>query len=465
MKGIIWFRRDLRTIDNPALHEAYSKGVREAIYIATPKQWEQHKLSPLQADFIERHVNHLNHELHSLGIKLACLEATDYSDQTRQICHYCHSQGIEVIYLNQELELNECLRDKCVGENGFRTISHQCDTVAPLGSVLNKQGSMFKVFTPFKKAWLTYVQANGIQVSPSPQQDSNARHSNLESSNYCQFKYQKADSTNWPLIDTVIDQVIPQFFTNKLADYKTHRDFPAIKGTSGLSPYLAIGALSPRWLVHLLIQRSPEVLYDTNRPDFSWLNELIWRDFYKHLLFHHPTLIKGRGFNPKYDQLNWLNDKQDFQAWCEGTTGYPLVDAAMSQLLKTGWMHNRLRMVVASFLTKHLLVDWRWGEAFFMQHLIDGDFSANNGGWQWAASTGCDAQPYFRIFNPITQSEKFDPQGDFIRKFIPELRSVPDKYIHFPHQYLQENDLGNSYPPPIVEHKFARARAIEFYQK
>ncbi len=192
---------------------------------------------------------------------------------------------------------------------------------------------------------------------------------------------------------------------------------------------------------------------------------MIWREFYRHLIVAYPKLCKGVNFNEKYNSLDWRDDNADFKAWCEGKTGYPLVDAAMRQLLETGWMHNRLRMVVASFLTKHLLIDWRKGERFFIEHLIDGDLASNNGGWQWAASTGCDAQPYFRIFNPITQSKRFDPKGEFIRKYIPELSDVPDKHIHFPHDFIANTkSLSCGYWPAIVDHKAARERALSAFK-
>ena len=245
--------------------------------------------------------------------------------------------------------------------------------------------------------------------------------------------------------------------------YEELRDIPSIKGTSGLSPYLAIGAISPRYLLSVLLNNHPDLLTAEDSPEFSWLNELIWREFYRHLLFHFPDLCKHKCFKEKYQLTAWPNHLPYFKAWCEGKTGYPIVDAAMRQLNQTGWMHNRLRMIVASFLTKHLLIDWRWGEKYFMEQLIDGDLAANNGGWQWAASTGCDAQPYFRIFNPTRQSEKFDPKGNFIRKYLPELKEIPDKAIHSPHSYIKKHNLA-LYWPTIVEHKEARIIALSFYK-
>jgi deoxyribodipyrimidine photo-lyase len=213
----------------------------------------------------------------------------------------------------------------------------------------------------------------------------------------------------------------------------------------------------------LLLQRHPDILHASDSGHFVWLNELIWRDFYRHLLYHFPRLSQEQNFNQKYNSMQWLNNKSHFSLWCQGQTGYPIVDAAMRQLNQTGWMHNRLRMIVASFLTKHLLIDWRWGERYFMSKLIDGDLAANNGGWQWAASTGCDAQPYFRIFNPIRQSERFDLKGAFIRKYLPELKDVPDNKIHFPHDFIEASAM-QCYWPAMVDHKAARARALAFYK-
>jgi deoxyribodipyrimidine photo-lyase len=342
---------------------------------------------------------------------------------------------------------------------------------------------MFKVFTPFKRAWLKYVHQFGIDVARFTHPKASSEHraleqNTLEQSSHVEspildkaefekiaFDYPTSDSSHWPLSWSVLNTQFPEFIEDKLHAYGNQRDFPAIDGTSKLSPYLAIGAISPRMVASTLLQSEPELTINHELNSFSWFNELIWRDFYKHLIFHFPSLVTGASFQEKYQQLPWSHDTQLFQAWCEGRTGYPLVDAAMKQLVLTGWMHNRLRMVVASFLTKHLLIDWKMGEQFFMSKLIDGDFSANNGGWQWAASTGCDAQPYFRIFNPITQSERFDPNGEFIRIYLPELKDVPSKHIHFPHQYLELNGQADLYCAPIVVHKDARQRALAFFKQ
>ena len=476
MSDILWIRRDLRIHDNPALVAAIENGVSVAVFISTPQQWQQHHLAPIKADFIYRHLKQLDSQLAEFGMTLLHLKATDFDDQSRQLVDLCRQLDAQCVFANSEPEVDEQARDQKLISSGLNLKISDCDVMLPLGSVLNKQGEMFKVFTPFKNAWLKEVQAKGITCSPAlvaPAKLQQTQRSQEELSNDLRalrisaeydFDFPRVDSSRWPLSQEVLGNVIPHFLANKVNNYARLRDIPSVKGTSGLSPYLAIGAVSPRWLAIQLIQQQPDLLFDTQLPAFSWLNELIWRDFYKHLMFHHPKLVKGANFQQKYNGLDWYHDHPSFKAWCEGRTGYPLVDAAMRQLVETGWMHNRLRMVVASFLTKHLLIDWRWGERFFMSHLIDGDFSANNGGWQWASSTGCDAQPYFRIFNPITQSEKFDPKGIFIRKYIPELQNILDKHVHFPHDFIAKNGIDSEYWQPIVEHKEARLRALAFFK-
>lgn len=456
---VLWFRNDIRTIDNPALKFAQDNGVRDAIFFVTPKQWQEHHLAPIKIDFLLRHVVDLKTQLNDMGITLQIIEVPDYQAQVAYLVSWCQNAGINHLIANQELELNERTRDKQLIDAGIELTLFESDVIVPKGAILNKSGEPFKVFTPFKKAWLNYVIDRGFECELQSSNPPQTSPGSLEQFNHLDLR----DSTKWPLASTVLQQVWPEFLQNKIDSYRSHRDFPGIKGTSGLSPYLAIGAISPRYLLAILIHRYPDILYQQPDEAFCWLNEIVWREFYRHLLHHYPALVKGGNFNPKYDALVWRNNTEFFNKWCEGKTGYPIVDAAMRQLLATGWMHNRLRMIVASFLTKHLLVDWRLGEQFFNQHLIDSDFAANNGGWQWSAGCGCDAQPYFRIFNPISQSEKFDPEGAFIRKYIPELASVPDKHIHFPHDYLEKNGR-HEYWPAIVDHKTARQTALDFYK-
>nr|WP_305418007.1 FAD-binding domain-containing protein [Photobacterium leiognathi] len=276
--------------------------------------------------------------------------------------------------------------------------------------------------------------------------------------------YPVIESVLWPVDEEAILQRLDTFCVTKAQDYHQQRDFPAIDGTSCLSPFLAIGALSARQCVYQLLQYFPHAL-EVNKEDgaFTWLNEIIWREFYGHLLHRYPELSKNHPFQYYTQYVRWQDDPTLLKAWQDGKTGFPIVDAAMRQLRATGWMHNRLRMITASFLTKDLLCDWRAGEQWFMQHLIDGDFASNNGGWQWAASTGTDSQPYFRVFNPTLQGQRFDPKGDFIRTWVKELAKVPDKYIHTPHQWDSSGFLD--YPLPIVDHKEARLLAIEAFKQ
>jgi len=474
--NVIWFRKDLRIYDNPALVNALKNGECKAVYISTPLQWQQHDMAPIQADFIERHLNLLSTQLAEIGIELEHIESTNYNQQITQLISYCEVNNIANIYANNEVEINEKNRDKelsqAIQNKSITFHLTEADVIVKKGDVLNGDGTMYKVFTPFKNAWVKQLIKQSLTLSylpkdinPSTVQVHKSQSSDISPSNTpIILNTPKISSQRWPLVTEVIDQVIPSFMQNKHDEYKAYRDFPALKGTSGLSPYLAIGAISAKTLLAQVLHKYPHILDNPKAEIFCWVNELAWRDFYKHLLFHFPRLCKHENFQQKYDHLTWRNTHEHYKAWCESKTGYPLVDAAMKQLVQTGWMHNRLRMVVASFLTKHLLVDWRLGEKFFMEHLIDGDYSANNGGWQWAASTGCDAQPYFRIFNPITQSERFDPDGSFIKKYIKALSNVPAKQIHFPHKYLASIGESACYPEPIVDHKTARLDALAFYK-
>jgi deoxyribodipyrimidine photo-lyase len=464
---ILWFRNDLRVRDNPALQYFLSNkkigDVGVAIFFICEAQWKTHHWSDIKIDFIKRHVEALAAELNVLNINLLTPSVDNFEDQISFLKSYCSENNITEVVANQELEFNEQQRDFKLSGQSIALTLFEADVIVSKGRVVNKSDAMYKVFTPFKRAWLTYVKEHGFEYLGSPL-TIEQRKSALENASCSKETIIESSLSNtWPLVSTIEKAVIPTFLQEKLEDYAEYRDIPSVKGTSGLSPYLAIGALSPRYLLTLLLNRNPELLSMPDRPVFTWLNELIWREFYRNLIQSQPALSKHKCFSAKYQQTQWPNNPEWFKSWCQGKTGYPLVDAAMRQLNETGWMHNRLRMVVASFLTKHLLIDWRWGEKYFMQHLIDGDLAANNGGWQWAASTGCDAQPYFRIFNPITQSKRFDPNGEFIRRYLPELAKIPDKDIHFPHQYLVKNSI-EAYWPAIVDHKEARLRALDFYK-
>ncbi|WP_394176944.1 deoxyribodipyrimidine photo-lyase [Thalassotalea litorea] len=473
---LYWLRNDLRVHDNPALTKALQQGCCDAVFLSCDAQWRQHHQSPIQRDFIYRHLILLAKQLATLGMRFHFIEVSDFSGQISWVKEWSEQQHKQKksaqIFAIAELELNEVSRDQELLNQGVVLDLSEADVIIPKGQVVTAEGNMYRVFTPFKRAWIKQLLNQGFEclANPVPAHQevlpgtlSTTNQEAIEQITRCRQDCEQS-SEAWPDAELIMSGTLSNWIDDTIQDYSQGRDFPALPATSKLSPCLSIGAISPRLILRLLMQSHPLVVEQQQSSAFVWLNELIWREFYRHLLFQYPDLIKGRNFNRQYDALQWRNDTEEFALWCQGKTGYPLVDAAMRQLNQTGWMHNRLRMVVASFLTKDLLIDWRWGEQYFMEQLIDGDFAANNGGWQWAASTGCDAQPYFRIFNPIRQSQNFDPSGEFIRTYLPELAQVPDRHIHFPHQYLIDNNCESLYGSAIVDHKQARALTLAAYK-
>ncbi|UCX05669.1 deoxyribodipyrimidine photo-lyase [Shewanella glacialimarina] len=477
VNSLVWFRQDLRIHDHPALSQACEFALQQnshvkAVYFVTPAQWAEHDVAAIQIDFIERHVNLLRQSLASIGIALDVVHLSCFDDILPWLQQYCAEHQIGKIFAANEPEYNERQRDIKLIAAGIPLALIEQDCLLKAGTVTTLSGTMYKVFTPFSKAWKKI--AAGKLIKPLPAATFNAP---IGTSDAIKFNIQShypnpVSSQQWAAGEDSARELLQQFIAQDISDYQQQRDFPAIEGTSRLSPYLAIGVISARQCITAILFHYPDALINDASPAKTWLNELIWREFYRHLLVAFPKLSRGQNFNDLGKHIQWRNDKTEFDAWCKGQTGYPIVDAAMRQLNQTGWMHNRLRMVVASFLTKHLLIDWRWGEQYFRQQLIDGDLAANNGGWQWSAGTGCDAQPYFRVFNPMTQSSKFDPDASFIKQFVPEIAGWSLKHIHEPHLKAQQANLmadlfsdrakqDKVYPMPIVEHSSARKRAIE----
>lgn len=440
---LVWFRKDLRIYDNPALYHACQHGPVTAVYFVTPKQWQAHNLAPVQADFIEANLNSLSQSLAQLGIPLLIEEVADFARIPARLKALTGQYRIEFIHANSEPEINEIQRDNAVLKSGLPLRLYQGDCLLEPGSVLTKQGKMYKVFSAFRNAWMAQIKELDITPLAQPAAVAAALNATRVSINYS-----KISSSAFPCSELQAKQRLADFIDNDITLYGLQRDIPSLDATSHLSACLATGVISAKNCVYQVLQAFPYALDDKSSGAYSWINEIVWREFYRHLMIAQPRLCKGENYNKSADAVVWENNHEHFQRWCNGQTGYGLVDAAMRQLNTTGWMHNRLRMVTASFLTKHLLIDWRWGETYFMRHLVDGDLASNNGGWQWAASTGCDAQPYFRVFNPIIQSQKFDPKGKFIRKYVKELADRDDKAIHIP-----EN--------AVVEHKSARLNAID----
>ncbi|WP_114191779.1 deoxyribodipyrimidine photo-lyase [Edaphovirga cremea] len=464
---LVWFRNDLRVTDNRALSAACEQidADVKAVFIATPQQWQAHGMAPRQAAFIYQNLQALQSALAERGIELHYHQCDDFGQSVDWLADFCQQQQVDRLFYNRQYEINERLRDDALEKALTGQVicqSFDDSLLLPPGSVRTGSGEMYKVYTPFRKAFLQRLTESDSRSLPAPR------------------KRSAQGVTRYPLTpfampQATVDEMFPageeaalaqlrSFCRERVQDYLTQRDLPAIDGTSKISPYLAVGVLSPRQCFNRLRTECPDVLDKSDGGAFGWLNELIWREFYRHLLVAWPRLCKHQPFVDWTQNVRWRDIPGALHAWQEGKTGYPIVDAAMRQLNKTGWMHNRLRMIVASFLVKDLLIDWRAGERYFMAQLLDGDLAANNGGWQWAASTGTDAAPYFRIFNPTTQGERFDPQGRFIRQWLPELADVPESDIHQPHRWAERQQRVLDYPSPLVDHSQARKETLAAFE-
>ncbi len=468
MTAIVWFRHDLRIADNPALAKACDLKMNVvAVYIHCQSWISKHQIAPVQLDFVCRHLLALRQSLLEKNIPLKIYSVKKSTEIPKLLLKITDEFKSNHLFFNAEYPIDELERDMGVNRQlSAKSIQvKRCHdrVIIPPGMILNGQGEPYKVFTAFKNKWLQTIMpltstGQAMQPLPAPKKipvlviepDSE------EAINKIFKKNDLKDSSFWQAGEKIAHKKLMQFVENKITDYKINRDFPAIDGTSALSPYLALGVISPRQAIHQVLQFTQGDWGGKNAGASCWISEIIWREFYQHIVVNFPHVCKGQPMQAYTEAFPWKSDQSLFNVWCEGKTGIPIVDAAMRQLLTTGWMHNRLRMVVAMFLTKNCQIDWRLGEDFFMQHLIDGDFSANNGGWQWSASTGTDAAPYFRIFNPVSQSEKFDPNGDFIRIWIPELAHLSAKEIHMP-------QAVKNYPAPVVDLGESRKSTIALF--
>ena len=478
-RALVWLRRDLRADDHAALYHA----LRAARQVWCVFVFDRAILDPLPR--ADRRVEFIRDSLVGVDAELRALAASHGVDGVGLIVRHGHAVAevtalaralqVQAVYANHDDEPAARSRDAAargaLAEAGVVLHTSKDHVVFERNEVQTLAGGAFSVFTPYKTAWLKkltpfYLQAypvarHAAALAPRPEGTAGVpalEDLGFERTNLHQLKLPSGPAGAQELLDD---------FLGRIDHYHQTRDFPAVKGPSYLSTHLRFGTVSVRRLAREAHQR----MQGGQRGAEVWLSELIWRDFYHQVLHHHPRVV-GHSFRPEYDRIRWAQGKEAealFAAWCEGRTGYPLVDAAMHQINQTGYMHNRLRMVVASFLTKDLGLDWRRGEAYFAQHLNDFDLAANNGGWQWAASSGCDAQPYFRIFNPVSQSEKFDPEGRFIRRYLPQLAQLPDAAIHAPWLARPVDlaaagvRLGETYPHPIVDHAEARALTLKRY--
>lgn len=463
MRQLVWLRNDLRSLNNSALYHALQQGPTIALYVVSPVQWSLHDDAAIKIDFRLRNVEALATRLEALNVPLIVIECDLWRDLPNELQTVCQNLQISQLHYNAEYGVNEQQRDKSCDKhlqaNGIKVQRYGDATLFEPGSIRTQQGQMFQVFTAFKKAcWLRLDQVP-LNDLPAPK----AQIPINISSNLEPIKAHLAHNDYWrklwPAGETAALQRLENFCQEKIDNYHLERDFPALDGTSTLSPWLACGAVSVSSCWRQALLSKSDRLGASNAGIMTWLTELLWREFYQHLLALNPRLSRGEPYLESTRHIIWRNSPADLQAWQQGKTGFPIIDAAMRQLAETGWMHNRLRMIVAMFFSKNLLLPWQLGEQWFMQHLIDGDLAANNGGWQWCASTGVDAAPYFRIFNPITQSQRFDPNGDFIRCWIPELKQLNSKLIHMP------TINPAIYPSPIVDLKSSRLRAIEAFKK
>lgn len=464
MREAIWFRNDLRMLDNPALfHACKSDDAPVAVFFACYETWDNHNWAPIKVDFLWRNLKSLQQDLADNGIELEVRLVPKFSQVPGALRQFCREHGVNRVHINSEYALDEKRRDAAVeavlSNDDIELLTYHGNLLVAPGQVRTQQGDYYKKFTPFNRRWRQVV--NELTQSEPLQINSYTR---IKAKGLPELPIKRKDSSDWSAGEQEALGKLGQFVGHSVSQYKSARDIPAESGTSKLSAYLALGVVGPQTAARALHQFSPEFPFGLPSGADTWLTELAWREFYQHLMYFVPRLSKGESFQAETDSIQWLDDSDAFQRWCEGRTGYPIVDAGMRQLTSTGWMHNRLRMITANFLVKDLLVDWRKGEAFFMQHLIDGSFPANNGGWQWSASVGTDAVPYFRVFNPVKQSEKFDPEGEYIRKWVHELKEVPTKYIHWPHSWLQQQS-SNNYCEPVVEHKFARERFLTTFKQ
>ena len=466
-QALVWFRRDLRMHDHAALYAALK--AHPAVHCVFVFDTEILDALPSRADrrveFIWESVRELGEMLRAAGGGLQVL----HGHAGKEVPRLAAQLGVAAVYANHDYEPRAIDRDAAVSAalaaQGIAFHTRKDQVIFEKDEVLTKTGTPFSVFTPYKNAWLAKLAP--FFVKPYPVEKYAPRLAPAPGAALPALEELGFARTNLAALPVPTGasgaKALLADFAGRMAAYGERRDFPAVKGPSYLSVHLRFGTVSIRELVARASKTG-------SIGAAVWLSELVWRDFYFMILSHHPRVTE-RSFRPEYDAILW-DDRDDlFAAWREARTGYPLVDAAMRQLNQTGYMHNRLRMITASFLTKDLGIDWRHGERYFADQLIDFDLSANNGGWQWAASTGCDAQPYFRIFNPVTQSERFDADGKFIRRYLPELAGVPAKFIHAPwkmaplEQQAAGCVIGRDYPAPVVEHDQARKRTLERYGK
>ncbi len=461
--AIWWLRRDLRLHDNQALFAASHHARRVIpVFIFDPALLNGSNRSAPRQAFMQAGLRALANDIAERGGRLIIRHGQPAAELARLL----EESGASGVFAEDDHSPYARRRDAQVAEAVPLHLVGSSAIHMP-GMVMKGDGTPYVVFTPFSRSWLALPLPRLTDLHPAPERFASADEL---PSDAIPDEPAVSKSIPFPPGERAGLERLEQFIDKRSAAYKMDRNTMAVDGTSGLSPYLRFGMVSPRRAAAVAIAARLEEQHRGSDGTglTEWLNELIWRDFYIHILYHFPYVART-AFRANLRTIQWRNDRAEFDAWCEGRTGYPVVDAAMRQLESSGWMHNRARMIVASFLVKDLLIDWRWGERWFMRKLVDGDLPANNGGWQWSAGTGTDAAPYFRIFNPTTQGQKFDPDGAYIRRWVPELASVEPRYIHEPARMppMEQQScgciIGVDYPAPIVDHAAARRRTLDAY--
>jgi len=468
MEALVWFRCDLRLKDNPALRNAFENSEKvHAIFIFSNKQLKKHNEANVKIDFIIKNLFLLEKKLTELNVPLTIIKSDGFDNDASLIREFIDKKNINTVFWNNQFGEDEAIRDRQVqnyleSKNINVNIFNDQVLYEP-GFLKTGQGLPYSVFTPFKRKWIENFEMNFLDIEYQYQSRKDPDYlSNIKDFDFNFEITHQVNMNLWPAGEDEAEVRLLTFLDEKAMKYSKNRNDPILDGTSRISPYLALGIISSKKCILEALKINNFEFSSGHIGITKWLDEIVWREFYKNIMFSFPKVSKGQPFQNYSKAINWRYDEDEFIAWKDGKTGFPIIDAAMRQLLHEGWMHNRLRMVVAMFFTKNMLHDWRLGETYFMQNLIDGDFASNNGGWQWSSSTGTDAAPYFRIFNPITQSTNFDKDGEFIKKYVPELKDLDKSVIHNP---PKEHRNYCKYPEPILDLKESRLRAIEAFKQ
>ena len=466
MKSLVWLRNDLRMDDNPSLKQACIESEEvHCIYIHSPEQITAHNEASCKVEFIIENLINLNKSLKEFNIPLTIISSKGFSDNAEKIIETIKKRSITKVYWNNVFGADEQKRDQGVKQiletNNINYETFDDQIVFAPGTIKTGENKPYSVFTPFKRRWVENFNLDLLDIEYEYSIKNNTEvFSNVEDFDFDYKKSHSVDMSLWKIGEQNALSILMNYLDENIYRYSTDRNDPIIDGTSRLSPYLSMGIISSKRCILEALKKNNFELDSGEKGITKWIDEIVWREFYRNIMFSFPKVSKGMPFQDYTKNIKWRFNEEEFDAWKNGRTGFPIIDSAMRQLLSEGWMHNRLRMVVAMFFTKNMLHDWRLGEAYFMQNLLDGDFSSNNGGWQWSSSTGTDAAPYFRIFNPTTQSKNFDSDGLFIKKYVPELKELDKKEIHDPVEKVR-NHLN--YPSQILDLKQSRLRAIEAF--